>query len=51
MRLLLVGVLFLGLGTLVFLGLLVLFRDLLCESLHEAPSVAGEEVRAATPHT
>ena len=48
MRLLLVGVLTLGLGTLVILGLLVLVRDLFCERLLEAPSVADEE--AAREH-
>jgi hypothetical protein len=49
MRLLLLGVLILGLVTLVFLGLLVMVRDLLCGSFLEAPSVADEE--AAREHT
>jgi hypothetical protein len=49
MRLLLVGVLILGLGTLVVLGLLVTVRNLFCKSLLEAPSVADEE--AAREHT
>jgi hypothetical protein len=49
MRVLLVGVLILGLGALVFLGLLVMVRDLFCESFLEAPSVADEE--AAREHT
>jgi hypothetical protein len=49
MRLLLVGALILGLGTLVILGLLVMVRDLFCESLFEAPSVADED--AAREHT
>ena len=49
MRLLLVGVLILGLGALVFLGLLVMVRDLFRESFLEAPSVADEE--AAREHT
>jgi hypothetical protein len=49
MRLLLVGVLILGLGALVFLGLLVMVRDLFCESLFEAPSMADED--AAREHT
>jgi len=49
MRLLLVGVLVLGLGTLVFLGLLVMVRDLFCESPLSAPRVADEE--SAREHT
>ena len=49
MRLLLVGVLILGLGALVFLGLLVMVRDLFRESFLEAPSVTDEE--AAREHT
>jgi hypothetical protein len=49
MRLLLVCVLVLGVGTLVFLGLLVMVRDLFCESLLEAPSVTDEE--AGREHT
>jgi hypothetical protein len=49
MRLLLVGVLILGLGTLVILGLLVMVRDLFCESRLEAPGVADEE--AVREHT
>jgi hypothetical protein len=48
MRLLLVGVLTLGLGTLVFLGVLVMIRDLFGESLLESPGVAAEE--AAREH-
>jgi hypothetical protein len=43
MRLLLVGVLILGLGALVFLGLWVMVRDLFCESFLESPGVADEE--------
>jgi hypothetical protein len=46
MRLLLVGVLILGLGVLVFLGLLVMVRDLFCESFLEVPSAADEESTA-----
>ena len=49
MRLLLVGVLILGLGALVFVGLLVMVRDLFRESFLEAPSVTDEE--AAREHT
>jgi hypothetical protein len=49
MRVLLVGVLILGLGALVFLGLLVMVRDLFCESFLEAPSVADDET--AREHT
>jgi hypothetical protein len=48
MGLLLVGALTLGLGILVFLGLLVMVRDLFCGSLLEAPCVADEE--AAREH-
>jgi hypothetical protein len=49
MRLILVGLLILGLGALVFLGLLVMLRDLFCETFLEVPSVADEE--ATSEHT
>jgi hypothetical protein len=49
MRVLLVGVLILGLGALAFLGLWVMVRDLFCESFLESPGVADEE--AASEHT
>ena len=49
MRLLLVSVLVLGSGTLVFLGLLVMVRDLFGEGLLAAPSVTDDE--AAREHT
>jgi hypothetical protein len=48
-RFLLVGVVILGLSTLVFLGLLVMVRDLFCDSFLEVPSLADEE--AAREHT
>ena len=43
MRLLAVGVLAIGFGTFVFLGLLTMVRELFCESLLEAPSMADKE--------
>jgi hypothetical protein len=43
MRLLVVSVLTIGIGTLVLLGLLTIARELFCESILEAPSMPDKE--------
>jgi len=49
MRLVVVGVLAIGVGALALLGLLVMVRDLFCKDIPEAPSMTDTEVM--TKHT
>jgi hypothetical protein len=49
MRLVVLGVLTIGLGTLVLLALLAMVRELFCESILEAPSMTDKE--ALREHT
>jgi hypothetical protein len=46
LRLMVVGVLAIGVGALALLGLLVMVRDLFCENIPEAPSMIDKEVMA-----
>jgi hypothetical protein len=43
MRVLVVGVLAIGIGTLAFIGLLTIVRELFCERILEAPSLTDKE--------
>jgi hypothetical protein len=49
LRLVVVGVLAIGIGALALLGLLVMVRDLFCENIPETPSMTDKEVM--TKHT